>query len=114
MESGEFREDLYYRLKVVTLAMPSLAERREDAVRWRVLDRTVAETKGLNQEVPPEEMDLTIRNLGRTPRQRTTLYDDAPAERQRQIAQRLIRRVEFLERRLNRVKLELHRHLILI
>ena len=33
------------------------------------------------QEFPPERMDALIASLGRTPRQRTTLYSDAPADR---------------------------------
>jgi FO synthase len=33
------------------------------------------------QEMPPEAMEELIRSIGRTPRQRTTLYGDAPAER---------------------------------
>ena len=33
------------------------------------------------QEMPPEAMEELIRSLRRTPRQRTTLYGDAPAER---------------------------------
>ena len=33
------------------------------------------------QEMPPESMEAVIRSLGREPRQRTTLYADAPAER---------------------------------
>jgi FO synthase len=33
------------------------------------------------QEMPPENMEALIRSLGRTPRQRTTLYRDPPAER---------------------------------
>ena len=33
------------------------------------------------QEMPPEAMEALIRANGRTPRQRTTLYGDAPAER---------------------------------
>ena len=32
----------------------------EDAVRWRVLDRTVAETKAANAGVPPEEIESAI------------------------------------------------------
>jgi FO synthase len=34
------------------------------------------------QEMPPESMEAVIRSLGRTPRQRTTLYADAPAARE--------------------------------
>ena len=33
------------------------------------------------QEFAPEQMDALIASLGRTPRQRTTLYQDAPNER---------------------------------
>jgi FO synthase len=33
------------------------------------------------QEMPPEAMETLIRSLGRTPRQRTTLYRDPPADR---------------------------------
>jgi FO synthase len=33
------------------------------------------------QEMPPAAMEALICGLGRTPRQRTTLYADAPAER---------------------------------
>jgi len=33
------------------------------------------------QELPPESMEELIRSQGRSPRQRTTLYGDAPAER---------------------------------
>jgi FO synthase len=33
------------------------------------------------QEMPPEAMEELIRSIGRTPRQRTTLYADTPAER---------------------------------
>jgi FO synthase len=33
------------------------------------------------QELPPEAMEAAIRAIGRTPRQRTTLYGDPPADR---------------------------------
>src|SRR5204863_229934 len=33
------------------------------------------------QELPPEAMEATIHAIGRAPRQRTTLYGDAPPDR---------------------------------
>jgi FO synthase len=33
------------------------------------------------QEMPPESMEALIRSLGRDPRQRTTLYGEAPSTR---------------------------------
>ncbi len=33
------------------------------------------------QEMPPEDMEALVRSLGRTPRQRTTLYRDPPPDR---------------------------------
>ncbi|HEX6679249.1 MAG TPA: 5-amino-6-(D-ribitylamino)uracil--L-tyrosine 4-hydroxyphenyl transferase CofH [Gaiellaceae bacterium] len=36
---------------------------------------------GHGQELPPEGMEATIRAIGRAPRQRTTLYGDAPPDR---------------------------------
>jgi FO synthase len=36
---------------------------------------------GHGQELPPEAMEALIRSAGRVPRQRTTLYGDAPEER---------------------------------
>lgn len=41
------------------------------------ISRAAGTTHG--QEMPPEAMEQLIRSLGRTPRQRTTLYDDVPA-----------------------------------
>ena len=36
MARNEFREDLYYRLNVVNLKIPALAERAEDIPCWRI------------------------------------------------------------------------------
>jgi FO synthase len=35
------------------------------------------------QEMPPEQMEALIRSAGRTPRQRTTLYEEPPKGRVR-------------------------------
>ncbi|MEX1082258.1 MAG: sigma 54-interacting transcriptional regulator [Halofilum sp. (in: g-proteobacteria)] len=59
---GEFREDLYYRLDVIQLALPSLAERREDIpllINRRL--RLLAERDGVAPRVyAPEAMERMV------------------------------------------------------
>jgi FO synthase len=48
-----------------------------------LMDETITRSAGAmhGQEMTPEEMERTIRSLGRTPRQRNTVYGDVSAER---------------------------------
>src|SRR4249920_1171599 len=50
-----------------------------------LMDETITRSAGAvhGQEMTPARMEATIRLLGRTPRQRTTTYGDAPEERYR-------------------------------
>ena len=49
-----------------------------------LMNETITRAAGAahGEEMPPEVMEGLIRGCGRTPKQRTTLYEDAPAERQ--------------------------------
>lgn len=48
-----------------------------------LMNETISRSAGAShgQEMTPSEMEEIIKALGRTPRQRTTLYNDAPGER---------------------------------
>jgi FO synthase len=48
-----------------------------------LMNETITRAAGAahGEEMPPEAMEAMIRSIGRTPRQRTTLYQDAPSER---------------------------------
>ncbi|MFG0319579.1 MAG: sigma 54-interacting transcriptional regulator, partial [Planctomycetota bacterium JB042] len=59
---GSFREDLYYRLKVMTIRLPALRERREDVPLLvdHVLDRIADETGEARRGVTPSAMKALV------------------------------------------------------
>lgn len=61
VESGEFREDLYYRMNVVRIEMPPLRRRKEDISELVKAFLIRAETRGLAQkQISPSAMDLML------------------------------------------------------
>ncbi len=63
VEAGRFREDLYYRLNVVTLAVPALAERKEDIplLARHFLERFAEKNRKNLKGFSPHAMDQMLR-----------------------------------------------------
>ncbi len=63
VKEGSFREDLYYRLNVVTIPLPPLRERRDDIplLVEHFLQKYESESKGKVKHVPPQTMDLLMK-----------------------------------------------------
>ncbi|MGQ9485309.1 MAG: sigma-54-dependent transcriptional regulator [Desulfosoma sp.] len=63
MATGKFRQDLYYRLNVVTLYVPTLAERKDDIpLLCRHFLNKAAAAQGKNvREIAPEVLDILLR-----------------------------------------------------
>ncbi|HJW72778.1 MAG TPA: sigma-54 dependent transcriptional regulator [Geothrix sp.] len=110
VKAGTFREDLYYRLSVVELAVPSLRERREDIS--PLLDHFLAafgekdhQNYSLHMEArrvleayswPGNVRELTnaVENLTQMSRGREITVDDLPAKIQADVLKRALRRPE--------------------
>ncbi len=60
MEEGRFREDLYYRLHVITVQLPPLRERKDDIplLVQHFLDKYGRENNKTDLELSPEALDL--------------------------------------------------------
>jgi DNA-binding NtrC family response regulator len=62
MDDGRFREDLYYRLHVITVQLPPLRDRRDDIplLVQHFLEKYGRENQKTSLEVTPEALDLLI------------------------------------------------------
>jgi two-component system, NtrC family, response regulator PilR len=62
MEDGKFREDLFYRLHVISIQLPPLRERKDDIplLVSHFLDKYGQENKKSGLELAPEALDLLV------------------------------------------------------
>jgi DNA-binding NtrC family response regulator len=62
MDEGRFREDLFYRLHVISIQLPALRERRDDIplLAQHFLEKYGEENDRKNVEVAPEALDLLM------------------------------------------------------
>ncbi len=62
MEEGRFREDLYYRLHVITVQLPPLRERKDDIplLVQHFLEKYGEENQKTNLELTPEALDMLM------------------------------------------------------